>query len=206
MSISERKKREHKARLNLILKAGARVFAKQGYHRASMDLIAEEAELGKATLYYYYKSKESLLLGILTEGIKDFFYRLEQVFLSESDPIEKLKLTVHESIVFFEQYPDYFKLYMYLNVHPAFRKKIYRQMHPMLTQKIQMVQHVFEEAQKTKRIKDIPVPDLLSIFGSLVMGMGIFSSGHLNHKQLMEQEKFINLVFLEGIMRRENVA
>lgn len=204
MGISDRKERERQARRNLILQAGVRVFAKHGYHRASMDLIAEEAELGKATLYYYYKNKESLLLGILTEGIKDFFHRLEQVFQTVSDPIEKLRLVVQESVLFFESHPDYFKLYMYLNVHPVFRKKILRQMHPMLTQKTAIIQRVFEEAQSKGLITpEVPISQLLSIFGSLVMGMGIFSSGRLNHDQLKEQAKYVEKVFFEGVLHKK---
>ena len=201
MAIADRKRRERQARMQLILNAGARVFARHGYHRASMDLIAEEAELGKATLYYYYKNKDDLLLGILTEGIKDFFSRLEQSLQTTEDPIEQLKKTIRESMLFFERHPDYFKLYMYLNVHPAFRKKIYRLMHPLLTQKIGMIKQIFQKGQAQGRIKDIPAEHLQAIFGSLVMGMGIFSTGKMTHEQLEERARYLEQVFFTGIVK-----
>ena len=201
MAIADRKRRERQARMQLILNAGARVFARHGYHRASMDLIAEEAELGKATLYYYYKNKDDLLLGILTEGIKDFFHHLEQSLQTDKDPIEQLKLTIRESMLFFERHPDYFKLYMYLNVHPTFRKKIYRLMHPLLTQKIGMIKLIFQEGQAQGHIKNIPVEHLQAIFGSLVMGMGIFSIGKMTHKQLEEQAHYLEQVLFTGILK-----
>ena len=201
MAIADRKKRERQARMQLILNAGARVFARHGYHRASMDLIAEEAELGKATLYYYYKNKDDLLLGILTEGIKDFFSRLEQSLQTTEDPIEQLKKTIRESMLFFERHPDYFKLYMYLNVHPAFRKKIYRLMHPLLTQKIGMIKQIFQKGQVQGRIKDIPTEHLQAIFGSLVMGMGIFSTGKMTHEQLEERARYLEQVLFTGIVK-----
>ena len=201
MAIADRKRRERRARMQLILNAGARVFARHGYHRASMDLIAEEAELGKATLYYYYKNKDDLLLGILTEGIKDFFTQLEQSLQTNEDPIEQLKITIRESMLFFERHPDYFKLYMYLNVHPAFRKKIYRLMHPLLTQKIGMIKQIFQEGQAQGRIKDIPAEHLQAIFGSLVMGMGIFSTGKMTHEQLEERAHYLEQVFFTGIVK-----
>lgn len=203
MTIADRKQRERKARMRLILNAGVRVFARHGYHRASMDLIAEEAELGKATIYYYYKNKDDLLLGILTEGVKDFFHQLEQRLQPNIDPIEKLKIIIHESVMFFERYPDYFKLYMYLNAHPVFRKKIFRAMHPLLTQKIKIIKAIFLEAQKQGRIKAIPAEYLQSIFGSLVMGMGAFSTRKLSHEQLEEQARYLAQVFFEGILAND---
>ncbi len=203
MSIADRKKRERLARMRLILNAGARVFARYGYHRASMDLIAEEAELGKATIYYYYKNKDDLLLGILTDGIKEFFFNLEQTLQTTSDPVEKLKLIIAESMRFFERHPDYFKLYMYLNVHPTFRRKIFKEMHPLLKQKIDMIKNIFVEAQNQGRIQNIPTDHLQSIFGSLVMGMGIFSTGKMSHEQLQERARYLQQVFLHGVLNRQ---
>ncbi len=208
MGIADRKQRERLARKRLILKAAARVFARHGYHRASMDSIAEEAELGKATLYYYYKNKDDLLLGILTEGIKDFFQQLEQGLQSSTDAMEKLEVVIRESMLFFERHPDYFRLYMYLNVHPAFRQKIYRQIQPLLSQKIEMIKNIFETGQAQGRFKPIPVAYLQRIFGSLVMGMGIFSSRHMSHEQLTEQARYLKLVLFEGILseRKKNAS
>jgi len=202
MAIADRKQRERQARMQLILNAATRVFARHGYHRASMDLIAEEAELGKATLYYYYKNKDELLLGILTEGIKDFFHRLEESLQTTHDPAQKLQLVIRESMLFFERHPDYFKLYMYLNVHPTFRKKIYHSMHPMLTQKIQTIQNIFKEGQAQGLFRPIPSNYLQSIFGSLVMGMGIFSGGKMSHQQLEEQARYLTQVLFEGILTK----
>ncbi len=205
MGISERKEKERQARRTRILNAGVRVFARYGYHQASMDLIAEEAELGKSTLYYYYKSKESLLLGILTQGIKEFFEQLEKTFSLQNDPLEKLSITIDESVAFFERHPDYFKLYMYLNVHPSFRKKIFRQIHPLLTQKIAMIGQVFQEGQKQGCIRDdIPANQLLSLFGSLVMGMGIFSGAHKKSEHLKQQAQYVKDVFFHGVKKQNN--
>ena len=199
IAISDRKQRERQARINLILQSAARVFARQGYHNASMDLIAEEAELGKATIYYYYKSKDELLQGILAEGIHEFFINLEKAFEAESDSIMKIRLVIRESVAFFERHPDYFKLYMYLNVHPAFRERIYQSLHPVLVNNLSMLRSVFIQAGKEGQIKEIPGEHLLSIFGSLVMGMDIFSA-HLSSDKLRARARWMEEIFLRGIL------
>ena len=62
---AQRREREREARVACIRAAGARVFARQGYAGATMEAVADEAELGKATLYYYFKTKRDLFAEIL---------------------------------------------------------------------------------------------------------------------------------------------
>jgi len=65
MTVSERREREREERRNRILDAAQRVFWARGQEQAKMRDIAAEAQLGKGTLYLYFKTKEDLLLGIV---------------------------------------------------------------------------------------------------------------------------------------------
>jgi len=49
-----------------------------------MDEIALEAGFGKATLYYYFKSKEEVFSAILTNGWKSLWDNLEPVISEDS--------------------------------------------------------------------------------------------------------------------------
>ncbi|MFQ5541718.1 MAG: TetR/AcrR family transcriptional regulator, partial [Candidatus Binatia bacterium] len=53
----DRKRRE-------ILQAAMQVFAREGYHRARIEAVAEEAGIGKGTVYEYFKSKTDLFLAL----------------------------------------------------------------------------------------------------------------------------------------------
>lgn len=48
-----------------ILHAAARVFMEQGYGAASMDCVAREAGVSKATVYAHFSSKEQLFAAIV---------------------------------------------------------------------------------------------------------------------------------------------
>ena len=50
-----------------VLSSATSVFRKAGYADASMDEIAAEAGISKATLYRYYPSKQSLFAAVLGE-------------------------------------------------------------------------------------------------------------------------------------------
>lgn len=54
-----------KARTKQILDAAINVFSRLGFHKASMDDIVEEAGLSKGALYWYFKSKDDIIVGIL---------------------------------------------------------------------------------------------------------------------------------------------
>ena len=42
-----------------------KIFARFGYDRTTMELIAQEAKRGKSTLYYYFKSKEDIFAAVI---------------------------------------------------------------------------------------------------------------------------------------------
>ncbi len=60
------KHESEETRKEQILTASAKCFARYGYHDTSVDLIAKEAKLSKGAIYWYYKSKEEVLLGLTT--------------------------------------------------------------------------------------------------------------------------------------------
>lgn len=64
MSVAERRQREKEARRARILEAAERVFHSRGPELTTMEDVADEAQLGKGTLYLYFKTKEDLLLAI----------------------------------------------------------------------------------------------------------------------------------------------
>jgi AcrR family transcriptional regulator len=74
---SPRVARKHNKRRELILKAAATVFAEMGYHRASLEDIAEQIDLTRASLYHYFPSKDALLSNCLEYGAEEAISRLE---------------------------------------------------------------------------------------------------------------------------------
>jgi AcrR family transcriptional regulator len=69
MGIAERKEREKEQRRNDIIDAAENVFFSKGINLATMDEVAEKAELSKGTLYLYFKSKGDLYLAITQRAL-----------------------------------------------------------------------------------------------------------------------------------------
>lgn len=88
--------KDHGAKRDSILDAAARVFAQQGFDRASMSALAEEAGISKANIYHYYNGKDALLFDLLDSHLRDLRDRLMGLDLSSRTPPEKLDLIATE--------------------------------------------------------------------------------------------------------------
>jgi len=88
--VSERKKEERLLRKKRILDAALSVFDKSGIDKTTMEEIALEAGFGKATLYYYYPSKDHVYLEIMVTGWKSLWEEIEETILNTSPPKKKI--------------------------------------------------------------------------------------------------------------------
>ena len=58
-------------RIPNIIRAAATVFSRRGYRLTQMEEIAREADVSKATLYYYFKGKIDLFYHLLENGVPE---------------------------------------------------------------------------------------------------------------------------------------
>lgn len=111
MGVLERKQKEKKKRRLDILKAAQKVFLRDGYMNSSMDLIAEEAQLSKGTLYLYYKTKDDLYASVLLEKglstLKQFLNDADTKASSIEDKILNFSLAYYQFAI---NYPEFFNM------------------------------------------------------------------------------------------------
>ena len=94
--------KDHDEKRSHILKIAARVFAEQGYARASMSQVAKECGISKANIYHYYSSKDALLFDILDTYLSALRDRIIGLDLSGLDPSVQLGRIVLETLRAYE--------------------------------------------------------------------------------------------------------
>ena len=155
MGIQERKLHEKELRRKAILKAGGKLFKKVGYLNTSMEMVAEEAQLSKGTLYLYFKNKDDLYANcILEDGLKylnSFFEEAEE----KSDTVEEAIIAYADAYYQFTQkYPELFNLLMGVdtaatfdlaNVSDETRKKMDDLQRMIFGQRIEFLQKGIDE-------------------------------------------------------------
>lgn len=83
------------AKENLIVNAAEKVFSQKGFVAAKMEEVAKEAGMSKASLYFYFKSKEELYMAITYRAFQlltDTYYQIikETSELNGADRVLKI--------------------------------------------------------------------------------------------------------------------
>nr|WP_321349382.1 TetR/AcrR family transcriptional regulator [uncultured Methanoregula sp.] len=110
MGISERKIREKEQRRKEILDTAERLFFSRGYDAVSMDGIAHEVELNKATLYLYFENKEALFAAVVLRGIRILEEKYRECMKEQVPGIVKVALLGRAYFRFSQEHPDYLRL------------------------------------------------------------------------------------------------
>lgn len=75
-------------RKNQIIKAAAKRFARHGLNKTTLDEVARDIRIGKATIYHYFKSKDELYIETLRWESKLFLEQVSLTFSNEQNTIQ----------------------------------------------------------------------------------------------------------------------
>src|SRR6516162_8638980 len=93
-----------------ILDAAAGLFASQRFHEARMEDIAAAAEVGKGTIYRYFKDKEELYVALLERAATGISARLAQETAAAQGVHQRLQAVVRAILGYFDENPHLFDL------------------------------------------------------------------------------------------------
>lgn len=122
MGIQERRQREKERRRNDIIDAAEKIFFSKGYDLATMDDVAEQAELSKGTLYLYFKSKEDLYMGITQRGLEILRTMFLKAIQSQNLGLDQIRAIGESYSLFAIKFSNYFKamIYFHSNILESF--------------------------------------------------------------------------------------
>ena len=145
-------------RYEAIIDAAEKVIFSKGLEDASMDMVAKEAQLGKGTLYLYFKSKNELYRAILYRAFlslrKKFKVALQATEAStapEKNGLEGLETNLEAYLEIYHEHQDYINAILYFQNDlfdldtPAAYEKIY------LEEGIAAIELVIEQIEKGKK-------------------------------------------------------
>lgn len=112
MGISLRRKETSERRKDTILHAARTVFARKGYAATVVEDIAEEAGIGKGTLYLYFPSKEQVYLAALLEDARTLDAESRGALAEAPSWRDALRAYVEVRLHYFEAHEDFLRIYM----------------------------------------------------------------------------------------------
>ncbi len=93
-----------------IKNAALRLFSEKGFHDTTIQEIAEEAGLGKGTIYWYWGSKEDLAFSLVEEMLTDFLHLIKSYVEADMPFLQSFRSLVERAALLYEQKRDHCRL------------------------------------------------------------------------------------------------
>jgi len=136
---------------NALIKAGVEILAREGVGGLSLRKVAKQAGVSHAAPYSHFADKQALIAAISTEGFKQLYIQIEEIFKSYREEPKKLLVEIAWAYVQFAlNEPDRFKL-MFSSVLE--KEKDYPDFVESSQQNFQQVVEVVEICQKAGVLK-----------------------------------------------------
>lgn len=95
---------DHEDKRMRILRAAVKVFARNGLERGKIADIAEEAGIGKGTVYEYFRSKEELFIAIVDSFFTEIFQYMGTIVAAGTSPVQRLTALIDYTFDFLDEF------------------------------------------------------------------------------------------------------
>ena len=167
-------------RREVILDQAALVFARDGYQRTDVQVVADALQVGKGTVYRYFPSKEALFLAAVDRGMRRMKEFLQVRLDGVADPLDRLAVGVRTYLTFFQEHPHYVELL--IQERAEFRDRPQQTYFAHRDAEIGLWQQMFEDLMAAGRVRRMPVGRILDVLGDLTYGT-MFTNYFAGHKK-----------------------
>lgn len=81
--------KDYDERKNEILDVAEKLFYQKGYEKCTVNDILKQVNIAKGTFYYYFKSKEEVLEGVVDRISEIILTRIESILDNKTIPVEE---------------------------------------------------------------------------------------------------------------------
>lgn len=174
MSVSIKSKKDvvTEFRATGILEAARKVFAKKGFHDATVDDVANAAGLAKGTVYLYYRSKQEVYLAALKFGIGRMYDVLVGEVGGVSTTEEKLRTLIAAKLAYCDENRDFFKIYYSeLGRIPTHPGGIDSEFKALYLQQAHLVESILKEGIRKKVIRSLRTEQTAFAISDIIRGV-----------------------------------
>lgn len=136
-----------------ILAAAQEVFSQKGFHQATMDEIAERAEVGKGTIYRHFPSKENLFHQLIQIRLKELEEDAERILDSDDDVLSMIEKYFHIYFEFFDRNQGLYRVMVH--EHPDLDERLQDLYVEKIMRRIPHLKRKIREARQQGILKDV---------------------------------------------------
>ena len=192
--LNKRQKEQRSLRKKSILEGALKVFKIHGIEKTTMDEIAIESGFGKATLYYYFTSKDEVFIAIMEDGWKKLWEGIESKIVEELGPRKKFMGIIKTMANIVKNNKI---LYGFLFTAPNHIQDESKQIWKTYQERLYAIlKSIIEEGIKKKEFIDLDPGMLMKAIGGLFHGLLIENKDNLDDRDFE--------LMLRNFLRPEN--
>ena len=140
--------KDHDAKRAQILTTAAKVFAREGYDRASMTQVAAACGISKANIYHYYANKDALLFGLLDGYLRELRDRVCLAPAAGLSAEQRLRMSVSVILEVYQGADDHHRVQMNgLGALPAEQQAILKDYQRDIVRHVSAIVHAIAPGQ-----------------------------------------------------------
>ena len=175
----------------MIIEASQKRFGVYGVEKTSMQEIADDIKLSKASIYYYFPDKESLYKAVVEKEQVEFISKISRRILKIQEPEQLLREYANARLSYFRTLLNLSRLRLeaYSDLKPVFRET----MRDFKEREKEIIMNIFEKGIMMGRFSIKNPEETASLFLDLLKGLRI---SVVNDKKMMiiEQEEYNQLL------------
>lgn len=110
-AIVGRQARRSESTRRVLLLAGRALFSEKGLYESRVEEITERADIGKGTLYRYFRSKEDLIVAVVAAGFDDLRRSVSEVITGSEGMEARVEAIVRAHVAFFAGNQDLMRIF-----------------------------------------------------------------------------------------------
>ena len=182
-----------------MLKAATSIFAKEDFHKVTMEEVAKKAGVGKGTIYRYYKNKEDLYFSIISRGLETLYRYISRLVSREKDTLSKLRRVIFCALRFFELNKSFVKVFLQEEV--KFKTMGYEECKENLSKSIDLVEELILKGQEEGVLKEINVSQAASLLIGMAKELFLREIEAPSKLGLSKNVELISEIFFFGVAR-----
>lgn len=181
-----------------ILDQALTIFAREGFARTDVQVIADLAGVGKGTVYRHFGNKRELFLATARHSLERLGAFIREQVKPDAPTIEVLRGIAMAYALYFERHPEAVEIM--IQERAAFRNQVFPTHLMYRAENREEFERFLQAAVDRGDLKPIPLSDLSEAFGDLLYGTVVNGCLEGSRGNLLERMERRMKIFFEGVV------
>lgn len=160
-----------------ILETARRLFVQQGFTATSIRQLAQEAGIGKATIYHHFADKQAIMMALLDQEL-NIDKGMITALHAEPDPRRRIETAVYTSLAFFQQSMNLIQVVR--REMPAGQARLDAEFNTYWESHIALTAAAITQGQAEGVFRDVDAAQAAQVLITMIFGL-VNSAAALNH-------------------------